>query len=264
MKNKNGIKILSSIIIIVMLMSMVISVNAMTSSYVEYDSTNQSHNYNVINGFEEAGYLLTDYKNLPNNYNAWKWYYLTRSQSFDNFELFGSDYVTWYDFVIRDSNVVIDYFNSSGNNRWYLNISNIKTSPKINLIYQGTDVHGNTHSQKGIRLNNDNSYKTGIFTIALNYNGIIQDNETGKYLIPLVLVYWDNEMQTNRYDFSISSYVFLSVDSLKNDIGVRSSYGAFYVNYSDNQYADTYDWFSGQSTYTYVFDYTKTQDSEIL
>ena len=67
-------------------------------------------------------------------------------------------------------------------------------------------------------------------------------------------------MQTNRYDFSISRYVFLSVDSLKNEIGIRSSYGGVYVNYSDNQYADTYDWFAGQNVNTYVFDYTKTID----
>ena len=260
MKNKKGIKILSSIIVIVILMSMVITVNAMSSSYIEYDSTNPSHYLGAVGDYEEAGYYLTDYKNLPNNYNAWKWYYLTKSQSFDNFELFGSEYTTWYDFIIKDSNVVIDYFNSSHNNMWYLNITNIKTSPKVNLIYQGTDVLGNYHSKKVIPLNNGNAYKTGIFTLALNYDGIKEDNETGKYLIPLVLVYWDNVMQTNRYDFSISRYVFLSVDSLKNEIGIRSSYGGVYVNYSDNQYADTYDWFAGQNVNTYVFDYTKTID----
>ena len=260
MKNKKGIKILSSIIVIVILMSMVITVNAMSSSYIEYDSTNPSHYLGAVGAYEEAGYYLTDYKNLPNNYNAWKWYYLTNSQSFDNFELFVSEYTTWYDFIIKDSNVVIDYFNSNHNNMWYLNITNIKTSPKVTLIYQGTDVLGNYHSKKVIPLNNGNAYKTGIFTLALNYDGIIEDNETGKYLIPLVLVYWDNVMQTNRYDFSISRYVFLSVDSLKNEIGIRSVYGGVYVNYSDNQYADTYYWFAGQNVNTYVFDYTKTID----
>ena len=162
MKNKKGIKILSSIIVIVILMSMVITVNAMSSSYIEYDSTNPSHYLGAVGDYEEAGYYLTDYKNLPNNYNAWKWYYLTNSQSFDNFELFGSEYTTWYDFIIKDSNVVIDYFNSSHNNMWYLNITNIKTSPKVTLIYQGTDVLGNYHSKKVIPLNNGNAYRLYI------------------------------------------------------------------------------------------------------
>ncbi len=260
MKKINKIKILSSIALIVMLMGMMFNVNAMTSSYIEYDSMNTSHFMNVSGASEEAGYYLTDYKNLPHNYNSWKWYYLTRSNSFDTIELFGSDYTTWYDFVIKDNNVVIDYFDSSTNNQWYLNITNIKTAPKISLIYKGTDVLGQTHSQKVIQLNNGNVYKTGIFTLALNYDGIIQDNETGKYLIPLVIVYWDNDLQTTRYDHSISSYVFLSADSLKNDIGIKTLYGGIYVNHSDNEYLDTYDWFAGQQTYTYTFDYTKTID----
>jgi hypothetical protein len=44
--------------------------------------------------------------------------------------------------LLKIENVVIDYFNSSHNNMWYLNITNIKTSPKVTLIYQGTDVLG--------------------------------------------------------------------------------------------------------------------------
>jgi hypothetical protein len=63
MKQK-GIKILSSIIVIVILMSMVITVNAMSSSYIEYDSTNPSHYLGAVGDYEEARYYLTDYKNF--------------------------------------------------------------------------------------------------------------------------------------------------------------------------------------------------------
>jgi hypothetical protein len=43
----------------------------------------------------------------------------------------------------------------SHDNMWYLNIANIKASPKVTLIYQGTDVLGNyVILKKVIPLNN--------------------------------------------------------------------------------------------------------------